>query len=133
MVFAALAFVTVLLHLAFILFVIFGGLAVAKRPRLLFVHLACAAWGAYVSLANRICPLTPLEKSFRRRAGQAGYDGGFLEHYMLAVIYPTGLTATTQQALGVFVILLNVAVYAWLYSNWRRYSRAPRPPRASPN
>jgi hypothetical protein len=115
MAFAALAFATVLLHLAFILFVVFGGFAVARRPRLLFVHLACAAWGAYVSLANRICPLTPLEKAFRRRAGQAGYDGGFLEHYMLAVIYPTGLTAATQQALGVAVIVLNVAVYAWIY------------------
>ena len=117
MVFAALAFGTVLFHLSFILFVIFGGLAVARRPRLLPLHLACAAWGAYVALANRICPLTPLEKWFRRRAGQAGYDGGFLEHYMLAVIYPTGLTAATQQALGVVVIVLNVGVYAWL---WRR-------------
>ena len=115
MLFAALAFGTVLFHLAFILFVIFGGFAVARRPRLLFVHLACAAWGAYVALANRICPLTPLEKWFRRRAGQAGYDGGFLEHYMLAVIYPTGLTAATQQALGVVVIVLNVAIYGWIY------------------
>ena len=117
MVFSALAFATMLLHLSFILFVIFGGLLVARRPRLLPLHLACAAWGAYVSLANRICPLTPLENAFRRRAGQAGYEGGFLEHYMLAVIYPTGLTASTQQVLGVVVIVLNVAVYAWL---WRR-------------
>ena len=117
MLFAALAFVTVLFHLSFILFVIFGGLAVARWPRLLPLHLACAAWGAYVALANRICPLTPLEKWFRRQAGQSGYHGGFLEHYMLAVIYPTGLTAVTQQALGVVVIVLNVAVYAWL---WRR-------------
>ena len=117
MAFAALAVLTVAFHLAFILFVIFGGVAVARRPRLLPLHLACAAWGAYVSLANRICPLTPLEKWFRRKAGQAGYDGGFLEHYLLAVVYPTGLTATTQQALGVIVIVLNVAVYAWL---WRR-------------
>ena len=115
--FAGLAFATVLFHLAFILFVIFGGLLVARRRRLMPLHLACAAWGAYVALANRICPLTPLEKWFRRQAGQAGYEGSFLEHYMLAVIYPTGLTATTQQILGVFVIVLNVGVYAWL---WRR-------------
>ncbi len=117
MLFSLLAFATVLLHLSFILFVIFGGLLAARRPRLAPLHLACAAWGAYVSLANRICPLTPLENAFRRRAGQAGYDGGFLEHYMLAVIYPSGLTATTQQVLGVIVIALNVGVYVWI---WRR-------------
>ena len=119
MVFSALAFVTVLCHLAFILFVIFGGLLVARRPRLAPLHLACAAWGAYVSLANRVCPLTPLENAFRRRAGQAGYDGGFLEHYMLAVIYPSGLTATTQQVLGIAVIVLNLVVYVWVWRTRR--------------
>ena len=128
MIFAALAFVTVLFHLSFILFVIFGGLAVARRPRLLPLHLGCAAWGAYVALANRICPLTPLEKWFRRQAGQAGYDGGFLEHYMLAVIYPTGLTATTQQLLGVVVIVLNAGVYLWLWRRRRAGAMTPREP-----
>ncbi len=112
--FAVLAFVTVLLHLGFILFVIFGGFLVARRPRLAPVHLACAAWGAYVALANRICPLTPLEKWFRQRAGGSGYSGDFLEHYLLAIIYPTGLTATTQQVLGIAVIVLNAGVYAWI-------------------
>lgn len=120
MVFALLAFVTVLFHLAFILFVIFGGILVARRPRLLPIHLACAAWGAYVSLANRICPLTPLEKWFRRQAGGAGYSGDFLEHYLLAIVYPTGLTASVQQALGLAVILLNVAVYAWIWLRRRK-------------
>lgn len=114
MVFAALAFVTVLLHLAFILFVIFGGFAVARRPRLAPAHLACAAWGAYVSLANRICPLTPLENWFRRRGGGAGYGGDFLEHYLLAIVYPAGLTATAQRWLGLAVIVLNAGVYAWI-------------------
>jgi hypothetical protein len=123
MVFALLAFVTVLFHLAFILFVIFGGILVARRPRLLPIHLACAAWGAYVSLANRICPLTPLEKWFRRQAGGAGYSGDFLEHYLLAIVYPTGLTASVQRALGLAVILLNVAVYAWIWL--RRRKRGP--------
>jgi hypothetical protein len=125
MVFALLAFVTVLFHLAFILFVIFGGFVVARRPRLAPVHLACAAWGAYVSLANRICPLTPLEKWFRRQGGQAGYPGDFIEHYLLAVIYPTGLTATTQQVLGGIVIVLNVAVYAWILLRPRREAMTP--------
>lgn len=114
MVFAVLAFVTVLLHLAFILFVTFGGFLVARRPRLAPVHLACAAWGAYVSLANRICPLTPLEMWFRQRGGGSGYSGDFLEHYLLAIVYPTGLTASTQKTLGVAVIVLNAGVYVWI-------------------
>lgn len=114
MVFAVLAFITVLFHLAFILFVIFGGLLVAHRPRLAPVHLGCAAWGAYVALANRICPLTPLENWFRQKGGGSGYSGDFLEHYLLAIVYPTGLTAGTQRALGVAVIVLNAGVYAWI-------------------
>lgn len=124
MVFAGLALVVVLFHLAFILFVIFGGLVVARRPRLAPVHLACAVWGAYVSLANRICPLTPLEIWFRERGGGSGYRGDFIEHYLLAVIYPTGLTATTQRVLGLAVVVLNAFVYAWI---WRtnRGRRAP--------
>jgi hypothetical protein len=132
MVFAALALVTVLLHLSFILFVVFGGFAVARRPRLAALHLACVAWGAYVSLANRICPLTPLENWFRRRAGAEGYAGDFLQHYLLAVIYPTGLTVTAQQALGAGVIVLNVCVYAGIV--WSRRGRLRRadvtPPKA---
>src|SRR5687768_4977528 len=126
MVFTALAFLTVLFHLAFILFVVFGGLLVARRRRLAPLHLACAAWGAYVSLANRMCPLTPLEKWFRRQGGGTGYTGDFIEHYMLAVIYPTGLTADTQKVLGVAVIVLNVAVYAWIARS-RQKRRAVTP------
>src|SRR5687768_14791810 len=123
MVFTALAFLTVLFHLAFILFVVFGGLLVARRRRLAPLHLACAAWGAYVSLANRMCPLTPLEKWFRRQGGGAGYTGDFIEHYMLAVIYPTGLTADIQKLLGAAVIILNVAAYAWILRAHRRGRR----------
>ena len=122
MVFALLAFLTVLAHLSFILFVIFGGFLVARRRRLAPVHLACAAWGAYVSLANRICPLTPLENWFRQRGGESGYRGDFLEHYLLAIVYPTGLTASTQKALGVAVILLNTGVYAWILRTRRSRS-----------
>lgn len=124
MLFTALALLTVLLHFAFILFVIFGGFAVARRPRLLPVHLACAAWGAYVSLAHRICPLTPLENWFRRQGGGMAYRGDFLEHYLLAVIYPTGLTATFQSVLGLGVILLNLGVYAWILRSRRTRARA---------
>ena len=128
MVFAVLAFVTVLFHLAFILFVIFGGLLVARRPRLAPVHLGCAAWGAYVALANRICPLTPLENWFRQRSGGSEYAGDFLEHYLLAIVYPTGLTASTQRALGVAVIVLNAGVYAWILRTRRNRTVTPPEP-----
>src|SRR5688572_10516827 len=104
MVFALLAFVTVLFHLAFILFVVFGGFVAARWRKVAPVHLACAAWGAYVSLANRICPLTPLENWFRRQGGGTAYAGDFLEHYLLAIVYPSGLTASVQRTLGVAVI-----------------------------
>lgn len=130
MVFAALAFVTVLFHLCFILFVIFGGFAVARRPRLAPLHLACAAWGAYVALAHRVCPLTPLENWFRRQGGGSAYRGDFLEHYLLAVVYPSGLTADIQAALGAGVIVLNAAVYAWIWR--RRRARAAGPPVTPP-
>ena len=132
MVFTALALATVLLHFGFIVFVIFGGFAVARRPRLAPLHLAGAAWGAYVSLANRICPLTPLENWFRREGGGMAYAGDFLEHYLLAVIYPAGLTAATQRALGAGVIVLNAAVYAWILKSRRarRAGRAVTPPEA---
>jgi len=110
----------VFLHFAFIVFVVAGGLLVRRWPKLVWAHLAAAAWGAYVALANRICPLTPLENWLSRRAGQGGYAGGFIENYLTWLIYPSGLTQVTQRWLGVFVIVLNAAVYAWIYRNRRR-------------
>lgn len=118
---AFLADLTLLLHLAFIAFVIGGGLLVVRLSKLAPVHLGCASWGAYVELSGRICPLTPLENHFSRLAGRSGYEGGFIEQYLVRVIYPDGLTLGMQQALGVVVILVNLVVYARL---WRR--RWPR-------
>ncbi len=120
--YALLADLTVLLHGLFLLFVIAGALAVIRWPRLWPLHVACVAWGVYVALAGKICPLTPLENRFRRLAGEAGYGGGFIEHYLLPVIYPAGLTPGLQAALGAGALLLNVLLYAAL---WRR-RRRPR-------
>jgi len=122
MTYAFLADLTVFLHFAFIVFVIGGGILVRWWPKLVWAHVAAAAWGAYVSLANRICPLTPLEKWLSRQAGRAGYAGGFMEHHLFWLIYPAGLTANFQRLLGVGVIVLNLAVYAWLWS--RRTDRS---------
>lgn len=109
-----LADLVVLLHLAFVAFVIGGGLLVLRWPRVAWVHLPCASWGALIELAGWICPLTPLENALRRRAGQAGYGGGFVEHYIIPLLYPHALTRTTQVVLGLTVIAVNLAVYGWL-------------------
>ena len=111
----------VVLHAAFVLFVVGGALLVAKWPRLLPGHLVCVAWGAYTEFTGTICPLTPLENHFRRLAGESGYAGGFIEHYVIPAIYPAGLTPGIQLALGVLAVGVNVAAYAML---WYRRARA---------
>jgi len=103
---------TLLLHLTFILFAACGGLAVLRWPRVAWLHLPAAAWAALIEFGGWICPLTPLEVALRREAGQAGYEGGFVAHYVGALVYPAGLTRADQIALGVAVLLLNAAVYA---------------------
>ncbi|MFZ5623370.1 MAG: DUF2784 domain-containing protein [Gemmatimonadota bacterium] len=107
-----LANLLVLFHAAFVLFVVLGGLLVLRWPRLAWLHLPAAIWGAAIEFTGWICPLTPLENRFRRLAGEAGYSGGFIEHYVLPVLYPTGLTRSVQYVLGALVVLLNVVIYA---------------------
>jgi hypothetical protein len=108
------------LHFAFILFVI-GGAGLAFRfPRIVWLHVPAACWGAWVEIAGRICPLTTLENALRVRAGQQGYMDSFVEHYLLPVIYPSGLTRTVQLELATMVIAVNVALYAWLLHRRRK-------------
>lgn len=103
-----------LIHLLFIAFVLLGGLLVLRWPCLAWLHLPAALWGATVELMHLQCPLTPLENSLREAAGQVGYDGGFIAHYLIPVIYPAGLTPQTQLVLGASVLLLNGLVYSWV-------------------
>ncbi|SEA15074.1 DUF2784 domain-containing protein [Variovorax sp. YR216] len=109
-----LADAVLLLHGAFILFVLAGGALVWRWPRLAWLHLPAVAWAIWIEGSGGICPLTPLENEFRHAAGLAGYGGGFIEHYLLAAIYPDGLTRGMQIGLGAFVALLNLTVYAGL-------------------
>lgn len=104
----------VLLHLGFILFVLLGGLLVLKWRWLAWLHLPAAAWGAAVELFHLYCPLTPWENALRRAAGEQGYDGGFIEHYLIPLIYPSGLTPQMQLWLGGVVLLVNGLVYGTL-------------------
>jgi hypothetical protein len=106
-----LADLIVALHFAFVLFVVLGGLLVLRWPRLAYLHLPAAVWGAAIELAGWICPLTPLEKRLRESAGLASYEGGFVEHYITPVLYPAGLTRGAQLVLGTLVIGINAAIY----------------------
>lgn len=113
-----------LVHLAFVLWVIAGAFAVLRWPVLAWVHVPAAVWGVYIEWSGRICPLTPLENHLRERAGEAAYTGGFIEHYVTAWLYPEGLTRSIQLTLGLVVLLVNVVVYAFVLRRLRRRSAA---------
>ncbi len=121
-----LADLTLLLHLAFILFAVLGGLLVLRWRRLIWVHLTAVIWAALIEFAGWVCPLTPLENHFRRLAGQRGYEGGFIEHYLVRIIYPAGLTREMQIALGLFVLAVNLGIYALVLH--RKLGRRPDHP-----
>ncbi len=114
MIYSLLAKLVALTHFAFIVFVIAGGLLVLRWPRLAWIHVPAAVWGVLIEFAGWYCPLTTWENTLLRRAGQAGYSNGFIEHYLFALIYPQGLTRSMQVAIGVVVIVVNVAIYARL-------------------
>ena len=101
----------VVLHVGFVAFVIFGGLLTLRWPRLAWVHVPAAAWGAWVEFAGSVCPLTPLENWFRARGGQGAYTSGFIDHYVMPVLYPASLSRELQWVLGSVVVLTNVAAY----------------------
>jgi hypothetical protein len=119
-----LADLVVLVHFAFVLFVVFGGLLVLCRQNVMYLHLPAVAWGAFIEFAGGICPLTPLENSLRARAGLEGYPGGFIEHYLVPVLYPTGLTRHIQFILGSLVIVSNLLIYALVIGRKRRSGAA---------
>ena len=118
-----LADLLVLIHLAFILFVVLGGLLVLRWPRIAFIHLPAALWGALIEFGNWICPLTPLEQKLRQSAGEGVYSGSFVEQYVLPLIYPSGLTREVQIGLGLLVLLLNFLIYACLLWKWKKRRR----------
>lgn len=104
----------VLFHLCFILFVLFGGLLALRWRRVIWLHLPAAAWGMAVEFFHLPCPLTRWENLLRHLAGQEGYGAGFIEHYIIALIYPAGLTPQIQLGLGALVLLINIAAYTRL-------------------
>ncbi|MCJ8176739.1 DUF2784 domain-containing protein [Pseudomonas viridiflava] len=124
MIFRLAADAVVTFHLLFILFVLLGGLLVLRWPWAAVLHLPAMTWGAAAEFLHLYCPLTPLENALRSRAGDQGYDGGFIEHYLIPLIYPAGLTPQIQLWLGGIVLLINASVYgALLVRGVRRFRR----------
>ena len=111
MIYRLLADLVLVVHLGFVLFVVLGGLLVLRSPRWAWAHVPAAVWGVVVEYSGWLCPLTPLETALREWGGTAGYTGGFIEHYVSAVIYPVGLTRPWQIALGSLALLLNACIY----------------------
>ncbi len=120
MIYRLLADLTLVIHLAFILFVAFGGLLVALRPRLAWIHVPTVLWGTSITLIGWRCPLTPLEDHLRRLGGQAGVSDSFVEHYLISIIYPQGIGQTGWMLLGIGVAGLNLAIYGWIGYRSRR-------------
>jgi hypothetical protein len=115
-----LADLIVAIHIAFVVFVVLGGLLALRWRWILWLHVPAAVWGVYIEATGRICPLTPLENRLRTAAGGSAYEGDFLARYLGPILYPPTLTREMQLALGALVIVINAAIYIVV---WRRRSR----------
>jgi hypothetical protein len=120
MIYRVLADATVVLHLLFVAFVVFGGLLVLRRASIAWVHVPAAVWGAWIEFAGWICPLTPLENWFREKGGRPTYAAGFVEHYIVPILYPSALSRDVQLVLGGLVLVINATIYIAV---WRRARR----------
>ena len=120
MVYGILADIVVLIHLLFVVFVLIGGGLVLWRRRVGWLHLPAVLWAVWIELTGGICPLTPLENWLWQRAGQGGYRGDFVEHYVIPLLYPDGLTRDVQILLGLLVLFINLAFYGYLIFQIRR-------------
>ena len=120
MLYRTLADAVLVFHLLFVAFAVAGGLLAFRRRWMPLLHLPALAWAAFVEFTGRICPLTPLENHLRAAGGEAGYAGGFIEHYLLPLLYPAELTRELQWTLGAGLVAFNLVVYVLL---WRRRRR----------
>jgi hypothetical protein len=114
MVYRALADFIVLVHFCFVFFSVVGGLLVLKWKKIIWIHLPAVFWAILIEVMGWICPLTPLENWFRQKSGTTGYQAGFIEHYILSLLYPARLTRSFEIVLGLFVLAVNVGIYGWI-------------------
>lgn len=125
--YALLADLVLILHAIFILFVVFGGLLVLWRRHLIWLHMPAAGWGILIELRGWVCPLTYLENDLRIAAGGRGYAGGFVDNYLVPLVYPPALTHETQIMLGLALLFVNAIIYALVWRKFRagRYRQSP--------
>jgi hypothetical protein len=123
MIYRLLADLVLVLHFAFVIFAVFGGALVLRYPNMLKVHLLALSWAIVVQWADWVCPLTPLENYLRGLGGEAGYDGSFVEHFVLKILYPQELTPELRTMLGLALVIMNVAVYTFVMAGKRRQAR----------
>jgi Protein of Unknown function (DUF2784) len=121
-----LADAVIVFHFAFVGFVLLGGLLALRWRRVMWAHLPCVAWGIWIELSHGLCPLTPLENDLRELAGRSTYEGGFVDHYIMPVLYPEGLTHQTQVAIACLIIAINGACYGVILWKWYRARRQQR-------
>lgn len=114
MLYRILADLVVGLHFSFVLFAVLGGFLVLRWRRSAWIHVPAFLWAALIEFVGWMCPLTPLENWLRKEGGSIGYQSGFVEHYILPVLYPSELTRSLQIVLGLFVIVINLGIYGWL-------------------
>jgi hypothetical protein len=120
MLYRILADLVVIVHFVFVLFVVFGGFLLFRSKRVAWLHVPCVLWAILIEFAGWICPLTPLEISLREKAGELAYRSGFIEHYILPILYPTVLTRRLQFILGFLVFIINFAIYWWVFRRIRK-------------
>ena len=120
MVYGLLADLVGVLHLAFVVFVVLGGLLVLRWRWVAWVHVPAAVWGGVIEATGRICPLTPLENWLRRAAGGSGYEGSFIEHYVTLIVYPPGLTRDVQWAMATLLGVINGTIYVLIWHRTRK-------------
>jgi hypothetical protein len=112
--------IVIVIHLAFVLFAVFGGLLVLRWKRWACLHVPAVLWAALIEFAGWVCPLTPLENWLREKGGAIAYRSGFVEHYILPLLYPAVLTRSLQIVLGLFVLGINLGIYGWvLYRTYK--------------
>ena len=111
--------IILIIHFAFILFVIFGALLFFVTTKIIFIHLPALIWGSYIELTSSICPLTYLENWFLHKANLTTYSEGFIQNYLVPIVYPTNLTKDTQIYLGIALIVINIVLYAFIFSKMK--------------
>ena len=111
---------TLIVHFAFILFVVFGALLFFASTKIIFIHIPALIWGSYIELTNSICPLTYLENWFLNKANLTTYSEGFIQNYLVPIVYPVSLTKDIQIYLGIALIVINIIIYAFIFNKLKK-------------